>query len=137
MPGASCGMDGKYWKVLLHLALGQKESHAGWLEFLRNLVARGLTTPVTITSDGAPGLLRAIDEVWSRSLRLRYWVHTIRNVLDKVPDSARAEVKAHVLSVCDALRWRRASKRPQTSWSGTGGCIPRQWPVSATIWRRG
>lgn len=63
--------------------------------------------------------------------------HTIRNVLDKVPDSARAEVKAHVLSVCDALRWRRASKRPQTSWSGTGGCIPRQWPVSATIWRRG
>ena len=53
--------DGR--KVLLHLALGQQERYQCWLEFLRNLVARGLRVPLTITSDGAPGLLRAIEEV--------------------------------------------------------------------------
>lgn len=92
--------DGR--KVLLHLALGQKESHACWREFLRNLVTRGLPTPVTITTDGAPGLLRAIAEIWPKSLRVRCWVHTMGNLLDKVPDSARAEVKAHLLTVRDA-----------------------------------
>lgn len=92
--------DGR--KVLLHLALGQKERYACWLDFLRNMVARGLRTPVTITSDGAPGALRAIEEVWPQSLRLRCWVHTMRNILDKVPDSAKAEVKAHLLTIRDA-----------------------------------
>ena len=88
--------------MLLHLALGQRERYQCWLDFLRSMIARGLRSPVTITSDGAPGVLRAIEEVWPRSLRLRCWVHTMRNVLDKIPDSAKAEVKAHVLTVRDA-----------------------------------
>jgi len=92
--------DGR--KVLLHLALGQKERYQCWLEFLRSLVGRGLRAPLTITSDGAPGVLRAIAEVWSQSLRLRCWVHTMRNVLDKIPDSAKAEVKVHALAIRDA-----------------------------------
>jgi putative transposase len=92
--------DGR--KVLLHLTLGQKERYPCWLDFLRTMVARGLRVPVTITSDGAPGVLRAIEEVWPQSLRLRCWVHTMRNVLDKIPDSAKAEVKAHVLAIRDA-----------------------------------
>jgi len=92
--------DGR--KVLLHLALGQKERYACWLDFLRNMVGRGLRAPLTITSDGAPGALRAIEEVWPQSLRLRCWVHTMRNILDKIPDSAKAEVKAHLLTIRDA-----------------------------------
>jgi len=92
--------DGR--KVLLHLALGQRERYQCWLEFLRHMVARGLPAPVTITSDGSPGLIRAIEDVWPQSLRLRCWVHTMRNVLDKIPDSAKAEVKAHVLTLRDA-----------------------------------
>ncbi|MDZ7272203.1 MAG: IS256 family transposase [candidate division KSB1 bacterium] len=92
--------DGR--KVLLHLGLGQKESYTCWLDFLRHMVGRGLQTPVTITSDGAPGVLRAIEEVWPQSLRLRCWVHTMRNILDKIPDSAQAEIKAHVLTIRDA-----------------------------------
>lgn len=51
-------------KVLLHMDLGNKESHDCWLEFLRNMVQRGLPVPLSITSDGAPGLLKAIVEVW-------------------------------------------------------------------------
>jgi transposase-like protein len=86
--------DGR--KVMLHLALGNKESHENWLDFLRDMVKRGLQTPVLITSDGAPGLIRAIDELFAHSLRQRCLAHKMRNVLDKVPDNARPEVKAAV-----------------------------------------
>jgi putative transposase len=92
--------DGR--KVLVHLALGATESYEAWLDFLRDLVRRGLPTPVTITSDGSPGLLRAIAEVWPRSLRIRCWAHKMRNVLDKLPEAARPEVKAHLEAVRDA-----------------------------------
>lgn len=86
--------DGR--KVLLHLALGNQESYDHWLDFLRDMVTRGLQTPVLITTDGAPGLIRAVEQVFAQSLRQRCLVHKMRNVLDKVPDSARAEVKAMV-----------------------------------------
>jgi putative transposase len=59
---------------------------------------RGLNTPVQITTDGTPGLIRAVDEAWPKSLRQRCLAHKLRKVLDKVPDQARAEVKAMVRS---------------------------------------
>jgi putative transposase len=86
--------DGR--KVLLHLALGNKESYQNWLDFLRGMVARGLRAPVQTTTDGSPGLIRAIEEVFPHSLRQRCLAHKTRNVLDKVPDSARDEVKAMI-----------------------------------------
>jgi putative transposase len=83
--------DGR--KAMLHLALGNKESYPNWLEFLRDMVKRGLQTPVVVTTDGAPGLIRAVTEVFPYSLRQRCLAHKTRNVTDKVPDSVRAEVK--------------------------------------------
>jgi transposase-like protein len=83
--------DGR--KVMLHLALGNKESYPNWLEFLRDMVRRGLQTPVLVTTDGAPGLIRAAEEVFPNSLRQRCLAHKTRNVTDKVPDSVRAEIK--------------------------------------------
>lgn len=59
-------------------------------------MGRGLSTPVMITTDGAPGLIRAVEEVYARSLRQRCLVHKIRSVIGKVPLSARDEVKAAV-----------------------------------------
>ena len=64
---------------MLSLALGNRESFDAWLSFLRDLVSRGLRVPLTVTSDGAPGLLWAIDEVWPHSWRVRCWVHRMRN----------------------------------------------------------
>jgi putative transposase len=83
--------DGR--KAMLHLALGNKESYANWLEFLRDMVRRGLQEPVQVTTDGAPGLMRAVEEVFPNSLRQRCLAHKTRNVTDKVPDSVRAELK--------------------------------------------
>ena len=89
-------------KDLLSLALGKKESYENWWDYLRDMVKRDLPTPLTITTDCAPGLLRAVDEVWSKSLRLRCWVHKMRNILAKVLESMRAEIKAHLVAIRDA-----------------------------------
>lgn len=85
-------------KVLLHIALGNKESYRAWLSMIRDMQERGLNVPVQITTDGAPGLIRAVEEAWPRSLRQRCLAHKMRNVLDKVPDHDHAEVKAMVKS---------------------------------------
>jgi putative transposase len=91
------GADGS--KVLLHLALGNKESYQNWLDFLRDMVQRGLCAPVMVTTDGAPGLIRAVTEVFPHGLRQRCLAHKMRNVTDKVPDHTHADVKAAAQAV--------------------------------------
>ncbi len=95
--------DGR--KVLLSLSLGNKESHADWLEFLRNMVKRGLRVPLSVTSDGAPGLIRAIEEVFLQSMRIRCWVHKMENLSSKVPPALWPEIKAEILQVRDAATY--------------------------------
>ncbi|MGH7615475.1 MAG: IS256 family transposase, partial [Gemmatimonadales bacterium] len=92
-------LEGK--KILLSLALGNRESHEAWRDFLRDLVARGLSAPLTITTDGAPGLLGAVA-VWPQSLRLRCWVHKLRNVGAKIPAERWLEVKGALVALRDA-----------------------------------
>lgn len=83
---------------MVHVALGSTESHAAWLDFLRDLVRRGLQVSVLVVTDGAPGLIAAVIEVWPKSLRQRCLAHKMRNIIQKVPESARQEVKAAVAS---------------------------------------
>jgi transposase-like protein len=89
-------------KVLLHMSLGNKESADSWLEHFRSLVSRGLLAPLTVTSDGAPGLIKAIEAMWPEAERIRCWVHKMRNVLDKVPDDQRETVKRLLFDIRDA-----------------------------------
>jgi len=89
-------------KVLLHLAVGNKESEACWVEFLRNMVSRGLRTPISVTSDGAPGLVNAIEGLFSKSLRIRCWYHKLGNIRSKLPAEGAEEVLAHARAVRDA-----------------------------------
>jgi transposase-like protein len=83
-------------KVLVHVALGSTESHEAWLDFLRDLKRRGLRDPVMVITDGAPGLIAAVLEVWPKSLRQRCLAHKMRNIIQKVPESGRQEVKMAV-----------------------------------------
>ena len=50
-------------KVLLYLALESRESYQNCLDFIRARVRRGLQAPVLVTTEGAPGLIRAVIEV--------------------------------------------------------------------------
>ena len=92
--------DGR--KVLLHLAVGNKESEECWVGFLRDMLRRGLRVPTSVTSDGAPGLLNAIEAIFSKSLRIRCWYHKLGNIRSKLPEEAADEVLAHARAVRDA-----------------------------------
>jgi len=92
--------DGR--KVLLHMALGNRESEEDWLAMVRNMVERDLRAPLTVTADGAPGLLKVIDQVWPKSLRIRCWVHKIRNIKAKLPADVVNEVLAEIYAIRDA-----------------------------------
>ena len=72
-------------RVLLDVCLGQRERVEDWLELGRGLIARGLRGPLLIVADGAPGLIRAITELWPEADRQRCAVHRLRNVLAKLP----------------------------------------------------
>jgi transposase-like protein len=98
--GWCIGSDGR--KHLLHLAVGNKESEACWTEFFRSLLDRGLRMPTTLTSDGAPGLVRAIGVCFPASIRIRCWFHRLANIRSKLPDEAASEVMAHLYAVRDA-----------------------------------
>jgi len=89
-------------KVLLHLSLGNKESADAWLEHLRSVVSRNLPVPLTVTTDGAPGLIKAVEAMWPESERLRCWFHKMKNVLEKVPDEMREPIKRLLIEVRDA-----------------------------------
>src|ERR1019366_6674421 len=72
-------------RILLDVCLGQRERVEDWLDLGQALVRRGLRSPLLVVSDGAPGLVRAIGELWPDADRGRGAVHRLRNVLAKLP----------------------------------------------------
>jgi len=84
--------DGK--KALLHLAPGTKEDTASCREFFHDLRRRGLPDALLVASDGAPGMIRAIEECLPRSIRQRCLAHKMRNLQSKVPEDVWPEFKA-------------------------------------------
>lgn len=76
-------LDGE--RVLLDVCLGQRERVEDWLDLGQGLIARGLRSPLLVATDGAPGLVRAVTELWPDADRQRCAVHRLRNVLAKLP----------------------------------------------------
>jgi transposase-like protein len=103
--------DGR--KVLLNLSTAHSESYESCLEVLRDLVKRGLQPPVTITTDGAVGLIKAVDTMWPKSLRIRCWFHKMQNLQQKVPALAWPEFKALIVDMRDAPTMEAARERRQ------------------------
>lgn len=93
------GMTEEGKKVLLHLALGNRESYDAWLSFLHEMTARGLAEPLLVISDGNPGLLKAIRHVLPSALRQRCQVHRMRNILAKLPKAVIAQMKRLIQQV--------------------------------------
>ncbi len=67
--------------------------HPGSPAFLADLSERGLAFPLLVISDGAPGLIAAIEQAYPQALRQRCLIHRARNVLAKTPAGMQAEVK--------------------------------------------
>ncbi len=83
--------DGK--PAFIGLAPGTGESADAWHDFLTDLTGRGLASPLLIISDGAPGLITAIEQVYPKALRQRCLIHRARNVLAKIPAGMQSEIK--------------------------------------------
>ena len=75
---------------------------ADWLSFIRDMVKRGLCIPTTITSNGAPRLIKAIEAAFALSPRIRCWFHKMQNLMEKVPSEAWPEAKAELIGMKDA-----------------------------------
>jgi putative transposase len=91
--------DGK--PVLVGLAAASSESGDAWADFLTDLGDRGLGSPLLVISDGATGLIGAVERTMGAALRQRCLIHVARNVLAKVPKHAQADVKADYWAIFD------------------------------------
>ena len=79
--------------AFIGLAPGTGESADAWAGFLADLKDRGLASPLLIISDGAPGLISAIEQAYPKALRQQCLIHRARNILAKIPAGMQAEVK--------------------------------------------
>jgi transposase-like protein len=75
------------------------EDGAGWLAFLRGLVARGLAGVALVISDAHPGLVDAVASTLVGATWQRCRTHYMRNLLTKVPKSAQAMVATLVRTI--------------------------------------
>jgi putative transposase len=102
-------------RVLLSVMLGMRESHEDWQALGRDLIARGLGAPMLVVADGAPGLIKAIEQCWPASDRQHCAVHRVRNLLAKLPDRERERVRHAYWQALDlAINPRDGKQRLQT-----------------------
>jgi len=86
-------------REVLGLDVGPSEDGAFWVQFLRGLVARGLSGVQLVISDAHEGLKDALRAVLQGASWQRCRVHFIRNALAYVPRSAAPMVAATIRTV--------------------------------------
>ena len=89
-------------RVLLALMAGSKEDAETVLAFFEDMKARGLKDPLLVTSDGAPGIIKAIEVAFPRAERQRCLAHRMRNLAAKVPEDVWPEFKARAQAAYQA-----------------------------------
>ena len=98
---AAWGIDTAGTAVFVGLNAASSESGDAWEGFLTGLGERGLSRPLLVISDGAPGLIGAVERTMGAALRQRCLIHRCRNVLAKVSKNAQAQVKADYWAIFD------------------------------------
>jgi putative transposase len=93
------GVNKQGFRESLGLDVVTSEDGAGWLAFLRSLVARGLAGVRLVTSDAHPGLVDAIAARLPGAGWQRCRTHAMRNLLTKVPKSAQSFVATMVRTI--------------------------------------
>jgi len=89
------------FREILGLQVSTAEDGAGWLAFLRDLVARGLSGVGLVTSDAHAGLVSAIGATLPSASWQRCRTHYAANLMAVTPKSAWGWVKALLHSVYD------------------------------------
>jgi transposase-like protein len=95
------GVNNDGHREILGLEVTSAEDGAGWLAFLRGLVARGLGGVGLVTSDAHTGLTAAVASALPGAGWQRCRTHYLRNLLTKVPKSAQPGVATLVRTIFD------------------------------------
>ena len=67
-----------------------------------------------MTSDGAPGLIAAIERAYPKSLRIHCWAHKMRNIETKLPEEVVSQVRADIYMIRDAATFEQGQlERPR------------------------
>lgn len=99
---AAWGFTASGAKVLLHLMAGSKEDAETVSAFFQDMRRRGLGDPLLVVSDGAAGIIKAIETCFPRSARQRCLAHRMRNLAAKVPEDLWPEFKARATAAYQA-----------------------------------
>jgi transposase-like protein len=94
---AAYGITSSGKRILLSVGSGNRESYHSWQYFLRDMVKRNLNEPLLVITDGSVGLIKAVEEIFPRSLRQRCQRHKMENILSKVPLGLVDEIKQDIL----------------------------------------
>jgi putative transposase len=89
-------------RVLLHMMAGSKEDAETVSAFFEDMKLRGLKDPLLVTSDGAPGIIKAIEVCFPRAARQRCLAHRMRNLAAKVAEDVWPEFKVRVQAAYQA-----------------------------------
>ncbi|WP_425465290.1 IS256 family transposase [Nonomuraea diastatica] len=90
---AAWGITTEGKPVFVALAPGTGESTDAWADFLTDLNDRGLASPLLVISDGAKGLIAAIEQVYPAALRQRCTIHRLRIILAKTSRGMQGEIR--------------------------------------------
>jgi transposase-like protein len=99
---AAWGFTAEGKKVLLSLMAGSKEDAETVSAFFQDMRARGLGDPLLAVSDGAPGIIKAIEICFPRSARQRCLAHRMRNLAAKVPEDLWPDFKVRATAAYQA-----------------------------------
>jgi transposase-like protein len=95
------GVNADGHREILGVEVTSAEDGAGWLAFLRGLVARGLSGVQLVISDAHAGLIEAIGSTLPGAGWQRCRTHYLRNLLTRVPKSAQPWVATLVRTIFD------------------------------------
>jgi transposase-like protein len=93
------GVNKDGYRESLGLDVVTSEDGAGWLAYIRGLVARGLAGVKLVSSDAHPGLVDAIAATLPGASWQRCRTHFMRNLLTRVPKSAQGFVATMVRTI--------------------------------------
>jgi transposase-like protein len=93
------GVNAQGHREVLGVDVITTEDGAGWLAFLRGLVARGLAGTTLVISDAHVGLVDAVRSTLTGATWQRCRTHFMRNLLTRVPRSAQALVATLVRTI--------------------------------------
>ncbi|MBD2894603.1 IS256 family transposase IS1512 [Actinomadura sp. RB99] len=88
-------------REILGIEVSSAEDGAGWMAFLRGLVACGLSGVQLVISDAHRGLVEAIGSTLPGAAWQRCRTHYLRNLLTRVPKSAQPWVTTLVRTIFD------------------------------------